>query len=100
MTEFNGRIVHVRFDRTAMDEIDNPYSVKVFVGNIPWDANDDEIAMHFSSFPPRRLRVMQNMSGRSRGFALLHYDTYEEADHAIRVLNFTEIRGRQIQVSV
>lgn len=98
MTEFMSRIIHVRFDRTMVDEIENSGGIKVFVGNIPWQVTERGVAEHFRKFSPRRLRIMTNMSGRSRGFALLQYDSTAEAEAAIHALNETDLGGRLIQV--
>lgn len=100
MAEYNGRVIHVRFDRAAVDEIHDIDGIRVFVGNIPWDVSENELLYHFRLFTPARLRLMTNMSGRSRGFAILQYSTREDAERAILALNNSIIMGREIQCRI
>jgi RNA recognition motif-containing protein len=58
MTEFMSRTIHVRFDRSAVDEADDSNTIKVFVGNLPWDFTDIDLERYFKDHPPWKFRVM------------------------------------------
>jgi RNA recognition motif-containing protein len=98
MTEFMSRIIHVRLDRTTAD-VEESNTFKVFVGNIPWNIHSSELAQHFRDFPSMGIQLMTNMSGRSRGFALIEYATKEEAERCINGMHMTLIGDREIQVA-
>ena len=100
MAELNGRFVHVRFDRESIDEYDNPNAVRVFVGNIAWDVTEIDLRYHFQSCQPTRLRLMTNMAGKSRGFALLQYNDLASAERAIAAFNRSIINSREIQCRI
>ena len=97
--EMNGRVIHVRFDRSADAELIDSTDIRVFVGNLAWDVTEEQLIDHFASYRPKHLRLMTNMTGRSRGFALLEYETVEIANLAIEALNQSDLGSRQIQVS-
>ena len=94
------RVIHIRFDRDSVDDPDQGSDIKLFVGNIPWSLEKNDILEHFRSFPPKRIRLMTNMSGRSRGFAILSYSNEDEANEAIKHLNLTNLGGREIEVII
>lgn len=98
--EMMSRVIHVRLDREAIDEKDDFSDIRLFVGNIPWTLVENDILEHFRSFPPKRIRLMTNMTGRSRGFAILSYGNFEDANAAIAGMNQTNLGGRSIEVSI
>lgn len=92
----NDRAVHVRMDRDS--EVDLLGSSCIYVGNIPWQTTEEELEEAFASFSPHHCKVMKNMSGRSRGFAVLKFRTEEASLLAINAMNNSEIGGRRIEV--
>lgn len=94
----NDRAVHVRMDRDS--EVDLLGSSCIYVGNIPWQTTEEELEEAFSSFNPHHCKVMKNMSGRSRGFAVLKFRSEEASHQAINAMNNSEIGGRRIEVSL
>ncbi len=74
---------------------------KLFVGSLPFATTSDQIRDIFSKAGKvvDANVVMDKMTGRSRGFAFVEYETEEEAKKAIETLNGTEIDGRKIFVS-
>ena len=76
-------------------------SVRLFVGNLPYDATDDEIRMHFSTagkvtnvFVP-----IDRETGKKRGFAFVEYNSEAEAQEAIRLCNSQPFKGRPLAVN-
>mmetsp|Transcript_22507 Transcript_22507/g.66322 ORF Transcript_22507/g.66322 Transcript_22507/m.66322 type:complete len:174 (+) Transcript_22507:69-590(+) len=76
-------------------------SASVFVGNLPFDATDEELIAHFSqvgpvvSFRP----VMDRETGRPKGYGFCEFRDAETALSAVRNLNELEVKGRQLRVS-
>jgi RNA recognition motif-containing protein len=75
---------------------------KLFVGNISWDASDEDLQKLFSEFGEATSAriVTDKFSGRSRGFGFVEMTTDEEATAAIEGLNEKDFMGRPISVSV
>lgn len=76
-------------------------SVRLFVGNLPYDASEDEIRAHFSTagdvlnvFVP-----LDRETGRKRGFAFVEYNNANEAQEAIRLFNSQPFKGRALAVN-
>src|SRR3974377_1176958 len=76
-------------------------SVRLFVGNLPYDATEDEIRQHFSavgnlsyvSIP------LDRETGRKRGFAFVEFADGEQAQAAIRQFNNQPFKGRALAVN-
>jgi RNA recognition motif-containing protein len=76
-------------------------SVRLFVGNLPYDATEDEIRDHFATagsvsnvFIP-----MDRETGRKRGFAFVEFDDAEGAQEAVRLFNNQQFKGRPLAVN-
>jgi RNA recognition motif-containing protein len=76
-------------------------SVRLFVGNLPYDASEDEIRAHFASagtlanvFIP-----VDRETGRKRGFAFVEFDDAAAAQEAIRLFNNQPFKGRSLAVN-
>jgi RNA recognition motif-containing protein len=76
-------------------------SVRLFVGNLPYDATEDEIRQHFStvgnlsyvSIP------LDRETGRKRGFAFVEFADAAQAQEAIRQFNNQPFKGRPLAVN-
>jgi len=75
--------------------------VRLFVGNLPYDATEDDIRAHFSSagnvlnvFVP-----LDRETGRKRGFAFVEFNDNAEAQEAIRLFNNQSFKGRPLAVN-
>src|SRR5215475_4538468 len=75
--------------------------VRLFVGNLPYDATEDEIRNHFSSagnvlnvFVP-----VDRETGRKRGFAFVEFNDAATAQEAIRLFNSQPFKGRPLAVN-
>ena len=73
---------------------------EVFVGKIPRDLFEDELAPVFERIGKiYEVRLMMDFSGTNRGYAFVMFSTPTEASQAVRQLNNYEIRkGRYIGV--
>lgn len=76
-------------------------SYKLFVGSLPWSANDEDLQKAFSAHGNvlSAKVVTDKETRRSRGFGFVEYETEAEATAAIQALNGSEIKGRNIIVS-
>jgi len=75
--------------------------VRLFVGNLPYDATEEDIRAHFSTagnvlnvFVP-----LDRETGRKRGFAFVEFNNATEAQEAIRLFNSQPFRGRPLAVN-
>lgn len=75
---------------------------KLFVGNISWDAKDEDLEQLFAEFgevTSARI-VTDKFTGKSRGFGFVEMGTDEEAQAAVDALNGKDWMGREIAVNV
>jgi len=74
---------------------------KLYVGNLSYSMNDEALSTLFAdagTVASARV-IMDNQSGRSKGFGFVEMSSDEEANAAIEKFNGTEQDGRQIKVS-
>ncbi len=74
---------------------------KLYVGNLSFSVNDEELQQAFSSFGnviSARI-VIDKMSGRSKGFGFVEFEDDAGADSAISKMDGQEIGGRPVRVS-
>jgi RNA recognition motif-containing protein len=76
-------------------------STKLFIGSLPWSANDEDLQNVFSVHGNvlSAKVVTDKETRRSRGFGFVEFETEEAAAAAIQALNGTEFKGRNIIVS-
>jgi RNA recognition motif-containing protein len=74
---------------------------RLYVGNLPYKATDEELRELFSrSGPVDNVQVMRdNMTGRARGFAFVEMATDEGAQKAIAELHQYQFDGRALVVN-
>lgn len=75
--------------------------MKIYIGNISFDTNEDELRDTFSEFGEvSKVDVITDkMTGKPRGFAFVEMSKDDEARAAIAELNGTELAGRRINVN-
>lgn len=76
-------------------------SVRLFVGNLPYEATEEEIREHFSG-AGNVLNVFMPLdreTGRKRGFAFVEYGENAQAQEAIRLYNNQNFKGRPLAVN-
>ncbi len=74
---------------------------KIYVGNLSFSVNDEELQQAFSSFgnvTSARI-VIDKMSGRSKGFGFVEIEDDSAANTAISKMDGQEIGGRPVRVS-
>jgi len=73
---------------------------KLYVGNLNFDANEDQVRELFSSFGAVEdvKIVMDRFSGRSRGFAFVRMDSADSAGKAKDALNGQPFQGKALVI--
>jgi RNA recognition motif-containing protein len=76
-------------------------SVRLFVGNLPYSANEVDIRQHFGTVgdPLQIVIPTDRDTGRPRGFAFVDYDDRAVAERAIQQLHGQPFKGRPLSVS-
>ena len=76
-------------------------SKKIYVGNLPYSANDQSLTDVFAPFGTVESAnvIMDRDSGRSKGFAFVEMSSSYEAANSITKLNGSQMDGRAINVS-
>ena len=76
-------------------------SKKLYVGNLPYSANDQSLTDAFSECGSVHTAkvIMDRDSGRSKGFAFVEMSTDKEASDAITRFNGADWEGRAMNVS-
>ena len=74
---------------------------RLFVGSLPFSTTDEELKEYFSqagNVTDAKV-IMDRMTGRSRGFGFVEFETTEEAQKAIDQFNEAEYEGRTLTVN-
>jgi cold-inducible RNA-binding protein len=73
----------------------------LFVGNLPFGANEDALRDLFSPFGEvQQVRIMTDRdTGKSRGFAFVEMAQDDEAAKAIAALNGKDLNGRALTIN-
>ncbi|OGY85252.1 MAG: hypothetical protein A3F54_00080 [Candidatus Kerfeldbacteria bacterium RIFCSPHIGHO2_12_FULL_48_17] len=76
-------------------------SKKLFVGNLDWNATEDDLRTLFAPIGEieEAVIIKDRMSGRSKGFAFVTYVNDADGDTAIQQLNGQEMNQRKIVVN-
>lgn len=80
----------------------NQQNQKLYVGNLNFDANEEQVRELFSSFGDvEEVKiVMDRYSGRSRGFAFVRMDSAESAGKAKEALNGQPFQGKTLVIDI
>ncbi len=75
---------------------------KLYVGNLPYAATEDELKGHFSQAGTVTsvALIKDRATGRAKGFGFVEMATAEEAQKAISMFNGQDFMGRTITVNV
>jgi RNA recognition motif-containing protein len=75
--------------------------VRLFVGNLPYQASEDDLRTHFSQVgqPTQIVRPLDRETGRARGFAFVEYAERTVAEDAIKKFDGQLFMGRPLAVS-
>lgn len=77
------------------------YEATIYVGNLPWDATEDDLSALFEEFGPIvDVRIIQDPeSGLSRGYGFVEFPRREQVPIAVAALNGRELNGRTLAIS-
>lgn len=71
----------------------------VFIGNIPFSVTEEQLhSMVKQAGTVERVKIVQDATGRSKGFAFVDMATDQDAQNAIAALDGREISGRPLTV--
>ncbi len=75
--------------------------MNIYVGQLPYDVSESDLKEIFSEFGEIASvnLIMDRFSGRSKGFGFIDMPNNSEADTAIKSLNKTMLKGREIKVN-
>jgi RNA recognition motif-containing protein len=75
--------------------------VRLFVGNLPYQATEDDLRTHFAQVgqPTQIVRPLDRETGRARGFAFVEYAERPAAEAAIKQFDGQLFMGRPLAVS-
>jgi RNA recognition motif-containing protein len=73
----------------------------IYVGQLPYNVNESDLKELFSEFGELASikLIMDHYSGRSKGFGFIEMPNNSEADVAIKALNKSMFKGREIKVN-
>jgi hypothetical protein len=74
---------------------------KLYVGNLPFNTNDQDLAEIFGQVGQVRSTkiIFDRESGRSKGFGFVEMSSEEEASQAISQFNGAQLNGRPLTVN-
>lgn len=75
---------------------------KLFVGNLPFRTNEDELMQLFSEHGEvvSVKIIMDRATGRSKGIAFVEFANEEDAKKALEALNGFELDGRALRIDL
>ena len=75
--------------------------VRLFVGNLPYQATEEDLRTHFAQVgqPTQIVRPLDRETGRARGFAFVEYAERTAAEEAIKKFDGQLFMGRPLAVS-
>lgn len=76
-------------------------AIKLFVGGLSWDTNDDTLKQFFAKIGPvaSAAVITDRYTGKSRGFGFVEMENDADAKKAMEELNGKELDGRAINVN-
>jgi len=75
--------------------------MNIYVGNLPYNITDDELRAAFAPYGEVSSAkiIMDKFSGRSKGFGFVEMSNDSEAQEAIKNLDNSEMKGRNLRVN-
>lgn len=75
--------------------------MNIYVGNLPYVVTESELEKLFQEYGAvsKTIIIMDRETGRSKGFGFVEMPDAEKAEAAIRTLNDSPLKGRNIKVS-
>jgi RNA recognition motif-containing protein len=75
---------------------------KIYIGNLNYDTTEDEIRgiLEEQGLTPTQINLISDKyTGRPKGFGFVEFETEEQTQKAIELLNGKEVNGRTLKVS-
>ncbi|MDH3330567.1 MAG: RNA-binding protein [Desulfobulbaceae bacterium] len=75
--------------------------MNIYIGQLPYNVNEEELREIFSEYGNiESLNLIKDrFSGQSKGFGFIDMPNNSEADKAIKALNKSMLKGREIKVN-
>jgi RNA recognition motif-containing protein len=75
--------------------------MNIYVGNLPYNVTEEELKEAFSEFGEVSSVsvITDKYSGQSKGFGFVEMEKNSEAEEAIKALNESSLKGRNIKVN-
>ncbi|CAH9019748.1 RNA recognition motif domain-containing protein [Candidatus Nitrosacidococcus sp. I8] len=75
--------------------------MNIYVGNLPYQVTDEDLRIAFQAYGEvsSATVIMDKFSNRSKGFGFVEMAKKEDGESAIKELNNTDLKGRQIIVN-
>jgi RNA recognition motif-containing protein len=75
--------------------------MNIYVGNLAYSVTDSDLRELFSTYGEISTvnLITDKFSGQSKGFGFVEMDDNSQADAAIKGLNDTDLKGRNIKVN-
>ena len=76
-------------------------ATKLYVGGLPYSTNDEALKEHFAQAGnvTSAVIIMDKMSGRSKGFGFVEFESDADAESAISMFNGKDYEGRNLTVN-
>ncbi len=73
----------------------------MYIGNLPFNVSEEDVREMFSEFGvvDSVKLITDKFSGQSKGFGFVEMSNNSEADKAIKALNKSNVKGRDIKVN-
>ena len=75
--------------------------MNIYIGQLPYSVTEEELREMFLQYGEvaSLSLIMNQYSGQSKGFGFIEMPNNSEADQAIKGLNKTMVKGREIKVN-
>jgi RNA recognition motif-containing protein len=75
--------------------------MNIYVGNLSYNATEEDLTEAFAKYGEVTLvnLISDKYTGQSKGFAFVEMAKQSEAEEAIKVLNNSELKGRNLKVN-
>jgi predicted Zn finger-like uncharacterized protein len=73
--------------------------VRVFVGNLPYQADEEDLRELFADYGVSSINMPTDEQGRRKGFGFVGFETEESGKEALAALNGVEFKGRELAIS-
>ncbi len=75
--------------------------MNIYVGNLPYNITEDELKDVFAEYGAvdRVTLITDKYTGESKGFGFIEMPTQSEAEEAVKSLDGSSVKGRNIKVN-